>query len=158
MKRQFSEVDVNTEVIVGAKIVDRGFCQEDEYHSMLRKICDNCSAKVLYIPHRGESSENKAKLASLFPRIQMLDITIPIESWLGQQTCPPATFHGYVSTAFYIINLCYPQIDLKCYRPSEQVINKMSSADVYGSNRYNYAQVTKLIYDKLPKSVDIIYL
>lgn len=159
LHRQFQSIDEKTEVIIGAKIVERGFCTKSEYFDLLDEICLQCDEKnVIYIPHRGESLEQKQYIKDRYPYFKVLQLSCSIEFWLGSLDRPPAIFHGYVSTAFFIINTCYPQITLKCYRPPEVVIDNMASAPVYGSDQYNYSEVTRLLYDKLPKEVTVVQL
>ncbi|MDO6709370.1 hypothetical protein Q4567_01415 [Aliiglaciecola sp. 2_MG-2023] len=158
LHRQYTNIDKSTEVIIGAKIVDRGFCDKTEYLQMLDKINSNCKGKIIYFPHRGESADHQSEIKSTFPQFEFIAPSTSIELWLLMQQHPPATFHGYVSTAFFIINMCFPQITLKCYRPSDRVINNMQDIKVYGSTLYNYSQVTRLFYSKLPKSVELIQL
>jgi hypothetical protein len=152
----FTNLDENTDVIIGAKIVERDICSVDDYHTLIERIIDSCTGQLIYIPHRGQSQAFNDSLANRFPELNVLYTDMPIENWIAQQSCPPARFHGFVSTAFYVIDRCFPQLAAYCYEPPESILSSAETAGVYGSTQFNNRQVFELYYQCLPDSVSRI--
>lgn len=150
---RFAQLDDETDVIIGAKIVERDICSVDDYHTLIERILSVCKGRVVYIPHRGQSQTFNDSLETRFPELNVLYLDVPIENWIADQSIPPARFHGFVSTAFYVIDRCFPQITTYCYAPPESILVSAETSGVYGSTQFNNRQVFELYYQCLPPSV-----
>ncbi|WP_188698342.1 hypothetical protein [Bowmanella pacifica] len=157
LRKSFSSLDEEAAIIIGAKIVQRGFMTLELYDKLTKKIISNCKKeKVYYIPHRGQPEEYVDYILSNNPELILLKTSEPVEDWLSKQVTPPSSIHGYASTAFYIINLSFPQIRLYCYKPLDVTLNDFNLPGKFGSTLYTNSDAALLTYDEMPKEVSKI--
>lgn len=156
VSKTFSSVDEDSAVIVGAKVLERDFCSVQEYHDFIGGIVAACPGKVIYIPHRGQSQRFNDELAAAFPSLSISYIELPLELWLRQQDCPPASIHGFVSTVFYIAAIAFKQLSLYCYAPTETMMAGAEKGGVYGSDCFTNREAVLINYTCLPDTVHLV--
>ncbi|MFC3095057.1 hypothetical protein DRW07_16875 [Alteromonas sediminis] len=149
----FDAVDSSSMVFIGTNMVELGMSTADQYHSIVKEIIQSTNKKVIYIPHRGQSKENNELFKSKFPTVEFLTLDMPLELWIHEQHKPPGHIVGFYSTAFYIANLAFPQINLTCIAFTQNMLDKAEETHVFGSNLFTNKEAFALAYDYLPEKV-----
>lgn len=153
LRRTFTKVDTTTDVIIGAKVVERDYSSEEDYHDYLRQIVATCRGNVVYIPHRGQSVKYNNALLEKFPSLTVLYLETSLEQWIASHNLPPQRYHGFMSTAFYVIAKCFPQLQLHCYTPTRRMLDKINTSPAYGTTLFSNAEALVQYYKCLPPSV-----
>lgn len=153
LRKEFKEVDESTAVIIGSKVVERDFCDVQEYQQFIDSILKRCPENVIYIPHRGQTQSFNEELLAAFPALKIEYIDLPLELWLREQDRPPASLHGFVSTAFYVASSAFQQIKLYCYAPTENMLKRADELGVYGSDCFTNSEAVRINYTCLPETV-----
>lgn len=84
------------------------FLDDTTYLKSLSSLIDKSDKKIIYIPHRGESSEMKDKLHSINnPHFSIIDINMPVELYFLENNIYPLEVIAYYSTALITLNIIY---------------------------------------------------
>lgn len=159
LKKDFENLDHETDLIIGAKLVGRNFMSYLEYENFIRGMISNCEGlNILYAPHRGQPDEITQRLIKQNPKLTLLRAERPIEDWLRTVALPPARIHGYCSTAFYIFNLIYPQLALNCYSVDSPYIDNFDTLPAWGSTLFKNSDAVRLVMECMPNRVKQIIL
>jgi len=118
-----------------------------DYLNLLKNIFlqyQNSGKKIIYIPHRGESLKSRKEIKTLFKNIEMLELNIPFELYLLENTINISYLASFVSSALFTVKVLYPKVNIDAYViPLKEKEKK----------------TTLLIYDMLKKSQgNILYL
>lgn len=158
ISRSFKTINKDQEIIVGTKLVTANLIELKDYTIFIKNIIKEIESKkeILYIPHRGQDKTNTQKLLDACPELKLLEPSISIEDYIKNHENPPSKIHGFISTAFFIINTAYPQIKINCYSLPNSYLESIKEKKFWGSDQYGFYEGTIAMYKHLPKEINLI--
>lgn len=111
---------VKKHIIVGAKFIDEGICNEVTYDKALAALLgnyNNISEPCVYIAHRGESEFQLERLRSKF-KIEIIRLEYPVELLSLETGISPISISHILSTAVFSMRIIYTDVDMITYRVS----------------------------------------
>lgn len=155
LSKEFNTINKNSEMIIGTKLVTTGLIGENEYIYYIKEIINriDLTKEIIYVPHRGQDKKHIQKLLSACPGLKLLEPKKPIEDWIRNQTKPPYAIHGFISTAFFIINTAYPQIKINCYALPKRYSVSSIKNNYIGSDQYTFHEAAINLQKYLPPEI-----
>lgn len=152
------ELDSNTEIIIGTSLSSAKLISLASYISFINSIVKNINdeKKIYYAPHRGQDYKHTKELIERIPCLNLLYTDLPIEDWLLEQNYKPVAIHGFLSAAFFILDIILPEITLKCYPLPESYLNSLKNKPFRYSNLYNFHDGVITLLELLPDSIEIV--
>lgn len=155
MRVEHQHVNDDQVLIMGTGAVALDYISLSEYIRLLKGIAQHYAPKqCIYQPHRitGREILDAIERETGF---SVMRLDCPVEVWLAQQHCPPATLVSFFSAALSTCSVCFPAIQVVSATPELSAWEAAKKAHVFHMPGTDNLQIISLLLDYLKTDPNI---